>query len=50
MRKSKNIGASRRLTANNHRRAMLKRAHQRVMARRKQFALTDLTEQWSQAS
>lgn len=50
MRKTKNFTAARRLRANNQRRTMLKRMHQKVMARRKQFALAELTEEWSQAS
>jgi hypothetical protein len=50
MKRNKNFTAARRLRANNQRRTMLKRMHQKVMARRKQFALTALAEQWSQAS
>ena len=49
MRRNKNFTAARRLRANNQRRTMLKRMHQKVMARRKQFALTELSEEWSQA-
>lgn len=50
MKRNKSFTASRRLRANNQRRTMLKRMHQKVMARRKQFALTELKEEWSQAS
>lgn len=50
MKRNKSFTASRRLRANTQRRTMLKRTHQKVMARRKQFALTELQEEWSQAS
>lgn len=50
MKRNKNFTTARRLKTNNHRRSMLKRMHQKVMARRKQFALTALSEQWSEAS
>ncbi|MFT5277660.1 MAG: hypothetical protein ACI97K_001729 [Glaciecola sp.] len=49
MKRNKNFIAARRLKANNQRRSMLKRMHQKVLARRKQFAITELSEEWSQA-
>lgn len=44
MKRNKNFTASRRLQANNQRRSMLKRMHMKVLARRKQFALSELSE------
>lgn len=45
MKRNNNFSSSRRLRANNLRRSMLKRMHQKVLARRKQFAISNLTEE-----
>jgi len=50
MKRNRSFTASRSLRANNQRRTMLKRAHQKVMARRKLFAISGLAEEWSEAS
>lgn len=49
MKRNRSFSAARSLRANNQRRSMLKRMHQKVMARRKQFAIGELSEQWSEA-
>jgi hypothetical protein len=50
MKRNRSFNASRTLRANNQRRTMLKRTHQKIMARRKLFAITGLTEECSEAS
>ncbi|MEQ3654138.1 MAG: hypothetical protein ABNH33_12490 [Glaciecola sp.] len=49
MKRNKSLSSGRRLRASNQRRMLLKRMHQKVMQRRKQFAITELAEQWSEA-
>jgi hypothetical protein len=50
MKRNRSFNASRTLRANNQRRTMLKKTHQKVMARRKHFAISRLTEEWSETS
>jgi hypothetical protein len=50
MKKNRSFNVSRTLRANNQRRTMLKKTHQKIMARRKLFAITHLTEECSEAS
>lgn len=47
MKRNRSFTASRSLRACNQRRTMLKKNHQKVMARRKHFAIVGLTEEWS---
>ncbi|MBF7072292.1 hypothetical protein ISG33_02600 [Glaciecola sp. MH2013] len=47
MRKTNTFSAARRLRANNQRRTLLKKVHQRVLQRRKQFAAACLNEESS---
>ena len=49
MKRNRSFIASRTLRANNQRRTMLKRTHQKIMARRKLFAITRLAEESSDA-
>jgi hypothetical protein len=50
MKKNRSFNASRTLRANNQRRKMLKRTHQKIMARRKLFAITGIMEECTKAS
>ncbi|MFT6088305.1 MAG: hypothetical protein ACJA11_003581 [Glaciecola sp.] len=49
MKKNRSFNASRTLRANNQRRTMLKRTHQKIMARRKLFVITRLADESSEA-
>jgi hypothetical protein len=42
MKRNRTLSSARKLRANNQRRAMLKRMHQKVLSRRKQFALVEM--------
>jgi len=50
MRKNTSMNRARRLKNSNQRRSLLKKIHHRVLLRRKQFACTDMNEEFQQAS
>lgn len=47
--KRNTLNRSRRIRSSNQRRILLKKLHQRVLTRRKQFALAELNEEFQQA-
>lgn len=49
MKKNNLMGRTRRLRNNNHRRVLLKKLHQKVLIRRKQFGLDELNQDFQEA-
>lgn len=49
MKKNNSMNRNRRLKNSNQRRTLLKKLHQRVLLRRKQFANADMNEDYQQA-
>jgi hypothetical protein len=49
MRKNASISRARKLRNNNQRRVLLKKLHNRVLLRRKQFAIEELNQEFQQA-
>ncbi|GAB55561.1 hypothetical protein GPUN_1437 [Glaciecola punicea ACAM 611] len=49
MRKTTNMSRTRRLRSNNQRRVLLKKLHQKVLLRRKQFDATELNQEFQKA-
>lgn len=49
MKKNTSMNRTRRLRNNNQRRVLLKKLHQRVLLRRKQFAIEELNNEFQQA-
>jgi hypothetical protein len=49
MKRNNNFSARRNLSSNSKRRQLLKRVHQKVIARRQQFQVTEMAEDYAKA-